>query len=572
MTMRSLRLTILFLVAVLLAPVSPTRAATPRDEVLRLVPDDVAFCLVVQDLRDQARTLGDSPFARSLRESLLWKALEGTEEFQRLRRFEGMLKKQFGLDWSDLRDDFLGDAFALAYRPGPPGKPELEEGLILIRARDEKRLADFVDRLNRTQTASGDVKELQERKHAGAVYVRRVERDGESFYYRRGPLLAYSSQETILKQAVERDRKETADEPRVTRELRGLGTEGALASLWVNPRAFDAEMAHNFEQARGNEAAFQKNFLRYWKALDSAVVSLRLEKDVRMTLALRARTEDLPPAARRFLAEASKPSDLMTAFPDDAMLAVAGRLDFAALLEMLDEFMTKEARAAFHDALEHNLGAPSGKDFIKELLPALGPDCGLCLIAPPTAEKSWFPQTILATRLRTGPKGESVDSDILSTVTFYAQLAVVTHNQKNKNPLSLKTLVQDKVEIKYLSGDGVFPAGLRPSFALKDGHLVLASSPEVLARFHSAKPARTADDVPLLRLSAPELRRFLSERREPLLEAAIASNGLTKVEAARRLDALTAILSLLDRVEITHRSEAGKAALTIRVQTTQPLK
>jgi hypothetical protein len=331
-------------------------------------------------------------------------------------------------------------------------------------------------------------------------------------------------------------------------------------------------MAHNAEQARGNEAAFQTNFLRYWKALDSAAVSLRLEKDVRVTLALRARTDDLPPAARRFLAEAAKPSDLMAAFPDDAMLAVAGRLDFVALLEMLDEFMTKEAQTAFHDALERNLGAPSGKDFVKDLLPALGPDCGLCLIAPSTAEKSWFPQTILAVRLRPGPKGESVDADILSTVNFYAQLGVVTHNQKNKNPLSLKTLVQDKVEVKYLSGDGVFPPGLRPSYALKDGHLVLASSPEVLARFRPVKPARTTEDVPLLRLSAPELRRFLRERREPLLEAGVTSNGLTKGEAARRLDALTAILSLLDRVEITHRSESGKAALTIRVQTAQPLK
>jgi hypothetical protein len=192
-------------------------------------------------------------------------------------------------------------------------------------------------------------------------------------------------------------------------------------------------------------------------------------------------------------------------------------------------------------------------------------------MAPPTAEKGWFPHTLLAIRVRPGPKGESVDADILTTVNFYAQLAVVTHNQKKKNPLSLKTLVQDKVEVKYLSGEGVFPSGLSPSFAVKDGHLLLASSPEVLARFRPAKAA-PAEDVPLLRLSAPELRRFLRERREPLLEAAVASNGLTKAEAARRLDALTAILSLLDRIEITHRSESGKAALTIRLQTTQSLK
>ena len=42
----------------------PTLArAAPRDELLRLVPDDVAFCLVVQDLRGHAEALSASPFA-----------------------------------------------------------------------------------------------------------------------------------------------------------------------------------------------------------------------------------------------------------------------------------------------------------------------------------------------------------------------------------------------------------------------------------------------------------------------------------------------------------------------------
>src|SRR5207247_3290697 len=44
-------------------------AAAPRDELLRFVPADVGFCLVLQDLRGPAADLLASPFVRQLRQS-----------------------------------------------------------------------------------------------------------------------------------------------------------------------------------------------------------------------------------------------------------------------------------------------------------------------------------------------------------------------------------------------------------------------------------------------------------------------------------------------------------------------
>src|SRR5579884_3703467 len=44
------------------------RAATPREELLRLVPDSVGFCLVVQDLRNHTADLQNSPFFEQLRQ------------------------------------------------------------------------------------------------------------------------------------------------------------------------------------------------------------------------------------------------------------------------------------------------------------------------------------------------------------------------------------------------------------------------------------------------------------------------------------------------------------------------
>jgi hypothetical protein len=560
-------LILLALIAALVVIPAPARAA-PRDEVLRLVPDDVAFCLVVQDLRSHSRALAASPFVEAFRKAPFAAGIKDSDEYKKLAQLDADLRKQVGLDAAGIADKLLGDAFVLAYRPNPPGKTNQDEGIFLLRAQDAATLADFVERVNRVQKESGDLKELEERRHAGATYFRRAERKGENFYYVNGPVLAFSSQEAMLRQAIERDRKGSNSEPAVARQLRLLGADRALAGLWVNPRAFDAEMERNLGQAKGADAAVQRAFLRYWKALDGIALTLALEKDARLTLSLRARTDDMPPAARRLFGEAARPSEVWDRFPADALFAVAGRLDPVALLEILGDFQTKEARAALTEALERTLGAPTGKDFVADVLPALGPDYGLCLLAPPAAEKSPMPHGLLAVRLRSD---KGADAAVLSAVDFYARLAVMGYRGQGK-AVSLKSLRQDRIEVKYLAGEGAFPAGVQPAYALKDGYLVFASSPEALRRFGPGAAKSSSGEVPLLRLSAKALREYLTERRDSLVPIVAEKNNLSKDEAGRRLDGLLAGLRHLDRVEILQSSEPGRLSLTLRVQTAQALK
>src|SRR5262245_5318715 len=181
------RLLALSFVAVL-ALATPVSAA-PREELLRFVPEDVGFCLVVQDLRGHAAALADSEFFRHLRQSALGQAIVQDPEFLKLGEFEKVLEKHLGLSWAQLRDDVLGDAVVLADRPGPPGKPEQEQGLLLLRARDARLLADFIDRLNAVQKKSGEVQDIRSREHNGRKYYQRVEKKGDNFYYLNGPVL-----------------------------------------------------------------------------------------------------------------------------------------------------------------------------------------------------------------------------------------------------------------------------------------------------------------------------------------------------------------------------------------------
>src|SRR5262245_2629057 len=147
---------------------APLSAATPRDELLRYVPGDAGFCLVVQGLRDKLADVQASPMAKQWAKFL--PALAGAAEWKHLTEAEAYLKKNLGAGWADLRDDLLGDAFAFAYRPGPADKPEQEQGLFLVRARDAKKLAGLVEKLNALQKQTGELKGLTQREHKGVKY------------------------------------------------------------------------------------------------------------------------------------------------------------------------------------------------------------------------------------------------------------------------------------------------------------------------------------------------------------------------------------------------------------------
>src|SRR5438445_399058 len=117
---------------------SSAKAATPREELLRLVPEDVGFCLVIQDLRGHSERCLSSPFVKELRDSPIGQTIRQAPETRKLAEFDRHIQQVLGVSLAQLRDDICGDAVILAYRPGHPGKEEQEEGLLLVRARDAR--------------------------------------------------------------------------------------------------------------------------------------------------------------------------------------------------------------------------------------------------------------------------------------------------------------------------------------------------------------------------------------------------------------------------------------------------
>jgi hypothetical protein len=563
-----------FLALGLLALAVPVRAATPREELLRLVPDSVGFCVIVQDLRGHAASLDASPFVEQLRQSPLIAKLRTSEELKKLDRFEAKMKDKLGLDWAQLRDNVLGDALAFAYRPGPPGKPEQEQGLILLRARNAKILADLIERLNKVQKEEGELMELEECRHNGATYYRRSERGKPpTFYYAHGPVLALSSQEEMLRQAIDCDRKRDADAvPAVTRRLRELDAERALFAVWLNPRAFDAEVESKAAGTPAERVPIVKNFAIYWKALESVVLSLTpADREVNLSLGVRARVEELPPAARRLFHAASTPSELWRRFPEQTLVAAGSRLDGAALLDMLGGFLTPQGRQSLDDDLNRQVGALLGGDLHKEVLPALGPDWGLYVTAPEAKGKGWMPQSLFALRVAPTKGMAPLERTLLRTLDVFAGLIIFGHNHQHPDrPMTLKTLEADKREIHYLASERGLPAGVQPAFALINGYLVLSSSLDGIRRFvqTTPAPAPAADaPMPLVRVSIKDWRAYLKDHREPIVQFLADKHQLSRDDAGRQLENLLTSLQFVDRVELRQRTASGQVLFTLSVQT-----
>lgn len=555
----------------------PLRASPAQDELLRLVPEDVAFCLTVQNLRDHWADLAGSPFIVQLLKSPLGQALEGSPELQKLSRLDATLQKQFGLNWSSLRDEVLGDAVVLAYKPGPPGKPDQEQGLILLRARNARTLADAITRFNDTMKKAGALKELTECDHNGVKYFRRVDAKETSYFYLRGPMLVFSGQEAMLLRAIDADRALATNEPAsLTVRLKQLGVDSGFLTLYVNPRAFDTALAARLGQARPAETALQQSLTAYWHALEGLAVSLKLEREASLVVAVRTDHKKLPPPAQRFFAQAGRPSALWSVFPEQPLLAWAGRIDAASLAMALSDFLPPERRQSFHEDLNRTLAAFQGGDFVKDVLPYLGPDLGFCLMAPAPQDKSWVPQGLFAIRVGRGDETAPVDQKVLSALQFLVQFAILGHNHQNPTkPIVLRKMVVDRREIHYLVGDNAFPSGVQPAFSMNNGYLFLANAPETIRRcaVPPAAPGPVANGpVPIIRISASGWRAFLTQRQGDIVRALSAGNEMTADEATQKLKRIVGVLEFLERIELLQQRGLDHVTFRLVLQPAQSLK
>jgi hypothetical protein len=551
----------------------PALAQTPREKLLRLVPDNVGLCLVIDDLRGHGQALLQSPFFKKFAPAFA-NLVTGAETAQ-VDVVDQWLQNTLHVSALQLRDDVLGDALVFAYRPGPIDKPDREQGLFLIHARDAKLLSSLVDRLNELQREAGDLKELKERTCHGRMYYRRQDARDTNFYFLDDHVLAFSPKEEILLEVIEQDsRGPNQPECKVAHEFRHLPQKNALATLWLNPRVYDDFLQQKIANAAGEQALALKTFLGYWRALDGFALQAELDEDARLSLLARYRPEALPPAARRLAGRSTAAPAVWNFMPSNAMFAAGGSLELPGLLDAICEFLSEESRKNLREAIERSVGTVLGKNVAQTLLPSLGPDWAVCVFGRGIPSISPLPEAMAALRVRPGKDGSS-PLLALNTLHVLTTLLVLQTNGFQPGALQIKLEDQDGVEVHYLVNDEHFPPQFKPAYAFKHGYLLMATSPGVLRQFAPTNAARPSNELlghPLLKIAFREVRDFLKDHRQAIVDFVAARKGLSADEIGQQFDRLLGFLELVDTCEVRAAFAPGQLSITLCLRPPESLR
>jgi hypothetical protein len=538
-----------------LVPLVSAQAASFRYELLSLLPDDFAVCVVMHDLRGQANRWEHSDWLKTFRDSPLGKTLLQAPELKQLAQFEKELKKHFDLDWRSLRDDVLGDTVLLAYSPGDDNRPEDERGLFLLHARAPERLAALIQQLNDVQKKSGELKSLTALQYKDETYYRRVQGSKTQYYYVAGALLGVSSREELIQGVLDKKPRMTKDHP-WTGRFRRAGADQAFLLLCVNPRAVEPDFIKNSAKDEGAPG--------YWQALEGIFVTLSIRDEAEVRVAIQAKLESLPAWTRPAFSQTTVPSTLWQHFPESSIATLAVQTDFANLVDGLKRLLSVKDRETMESRLRQTLGGFLERDILKEVLPNIGPDWGVCVL--PAKNPSHVPLALFAIAVQPGPKDSPIDQSLIGAVRICAGATVLAYNLHHADLLHLKSLKEGSVEVTYLSNDKLFPPGLQPACALKEGFLLFASSPEAIAHFHKNESRGSQPkESPVFRLSTRELAKLLKQQQEQIVSKLRQRQQMSETEARKNLDSVIALLELFERVTLSQQAEAGQASWTVRL-------
>ncbi|MBL8867604.1 MAG: hypothetical protein JNK93_18770 [Planctomycetia bacterium] len=555
------------LIAIVGSPFA-ARAAEPRDELLRLVPNDTAICLVVQGLRDRSKAVGESPLADWIGANA--KSTLGTApELQKLKEVETLFSTFLGVTPADLRDEIFGDAIVLGYQPGPPGKPDGERGFVMLKARDPAKLAALVDKLNSLQKSSGELTSIDARTHRDRKYQRRSKGDaGGEYYLLDDGLFVFAAQEAAIHSVIDR-RLDAKPEPGlVAKSAARLGVDKAFLYCWFNPRRLDAEvMAHVAAAANERERATRRQFARIWSAADDLAIYLDAGKELELGFAAAYRADAMPAELKAVLASPPRPSALWSSVPEKALAAFAGRASGNELLDAALSFAPAEDRAAARKEIEKAVGAVVGKDKASAMLGGVGPDWAVWATPPTVA--GGFPGVTAAVRL--DATDATVSPAVLKTVQFYLQLLQVQYNREHDDAIESKSEQVENAIVESFSNATLFPPGYRPAFGLVDGHIVFASSPELVGAFRVAATPKAGPRTPFLRVSGEAFREYF-ETHGPALAKWVADRQDRPVaEVAKEFQTISEVLKAFDRGEVFIEGSNGVMKLAVRVKFVKPL-
>ncbi|MEZ6140919.1 MAG: hypothetical protein R3B84_10140 [Zavarzinella sp.] len=463
-----------------------------------------------------------------------------------------------------LQQEIIGEQLLFYYRE--KSNVRAEEGAVVVQLRDTARFTTLLEKINQLQVEGGELgKVVSYKTDTGTIFERTkpagVE-DTSEFYILKDKIFAISpnkeSLETLLAQLSGRKKAE----PFWRQQLEAHQLQQHPVLAMVNPRALDATLQNDLQQAGAGEKAFLSEFSKYWQKTESIGLGLTVgENRLDLQLSFRLQPLNLPTAERTALELLATPSDLWQIIPNDAMFAYSAHTDCAALSTIFSRFLLPADQQEIVSELSNVLHPFLEEHPLSDVVGGIsGPNA--LWVALPTAKKQWVPNVTLAVKTKAGDSGEPARRTFQRSMDFTSRLVALQWKGFRVRTDQLGTV--KRTTVRY---DKHFPTGLAPSFAVKDDYLLLTSQPDLIADFTAPTPQVGKETgTTLMRISFRSCRTYLQQHSGEISMYMQREfpGSITKAELATMEQALTG----LDQMELKLRPTKDGFRFNLQLQLT----
>ena len=410
--------------------VSLGMGAGPADPLFRLVPPESSVVLAVEDLRDGARRVEAAAITEDLKRLPLVATWLASDRVRRFQRIEERLEVSLGVPIRTLRDEILGDAFVLALLSGPDDKVDRSSGLLLIKPRQPKLLAQLIETRNAAATKQGSLLVVDVRRHGPTTYQSRLRKPGagpsDHYILFEDGTFAWSNSEATIHEVIDRRlgaRPGWGSLPTSNRLRLGL-PDHALASLFVAPSVVNQVLTATRPATSPEHRYFNKVAAVYLKAVAATGLAIEWRDGLFLQTHDILDPARLPPWMAAWMGRPAQVPPLVGSLSPSVCGVISARFDYLAALRAVRLLVDEEDQLAWQSAEQAAQGLALGQP-LENLLAQVDPHLLITLEPRTSAEsRSWLTITGGTTWLKGGRPDDhpwlAVDNAFRTGMAMYA--------------------------------------------------------------------------------------------------------------------------------------------------------
>ena len=486
---------------------------------LDLVGESAALCLEVPRLEETWKRIQHSRMAERVKAFPPYDRFVSGPGFQQWMLIEKYVAQATGQRLSEQLLGLCADSLVIAVYLPDGAKPQ---GIAIARARDSASLRQAVDAWGKLEPQHVD----QTRQHRGQTYIQRAKSAGskEVLYYTVvDRTLALSDQEALVRQAIDlqqaaaaraESREPTGAADRSLREsplyrtARARLNDDSVAFLHVNARAWDKALR---EGAKDDEAGAIA-VLKVWQHVSTLAGSLRFDEGLALDLVAELDRERLPKGWTQFVQSSKATTGWADRIPNDALLAIAGRVDVRPLVQMWLAAMADAKSDDFVRGRRVLRSLLAGRDLFDDVLPGVMSD----VLIHASVQKdvvvgtapfellgvlTWKPEAAATSSTEHPPLASSLDNALQFGLNFMA--GHLAHELPESNVV-VGSETTGATTIRWLKG----LAPWEPAYGIEAQRLIVSSSRAKLSREMAAADTISAEPRIPSRLTRHEQRFF----------------------------------------------------------------